>query len=348
MARLKIINLSKSFGDKKIIDGISLEASDGELVVVLGPSGCGKSTLLRLITGLEVIDNGEIYIGDNKINDLPPRKRNIALVFQNYALYPHMTIEKNLAFPLKVARLPKKEIKKRVAEVASMIDLGDRLKSRPAELSGGQRQRVALGRAIIRQPDMFLLDEPLSNLDAELRTRMRREIVELQKKLGVTTIHVTHDQTEALTMADRMVVMNEGRICQIGTVKDIYDKPADLFVASFVGTPAINLIDGSVDKGLVKPFDISAVFVPEKYRLREITLGLRPEHIKIDSEGPFGGEVLMSEYLGNRVIVKIRFLENNLLLLSESDKYKPGNNIRFSINTDKIIVFDNETGQGLY
>jgi len=348
MPRLNIVNVSKSFGDRKIIDGISFKTEDGELVVILGPSGCGKSTLLRLITGLEDPDEGEIYIGSNRVDRLPPRKRNVALVFQNYALYPHMTVEQNLAFPLKVAGAPKKDIKKRVRDVAAMIGMDDRLEARPSQLSGGQRQRVALGRAIVRQPDMYLLDEPLSNLDAELRTRMRREIVQLQRSLGTTTIHVTHDQTEALSMADRLVVMNEGKIRQIGTVHEVYNRPADMFVASFVGTPKINMIDAEVREGLIKPFDISEVFIPDKYRLREIVIGIRPEHIIADPNGKFGGEVEIVEYLGNRNILTVKFLDQTLLVQTDISGFKAGDRIRFSIDDRDVILFDKETGIGLY
>ncbi|MCP4706821.1 MAG: ABC transporter ATP-binding protein, partial [candidate division Zixibacteria bacterium] len=241
MPRLNIKALDKNFSDTKVLDNINIETLDGELVVILGPSGCGKSTLLRLIAGLEDPDEGEIWIGKNRVDNLPPRKRNVALVFQNYALYPHMTVKQNLAFPLKVDKVNKKEIHERVVATATMIGLSDRLDSRPAELSGGQRQRVALGRAIIRKPDLYLLDEPLSNLDAALRNKMRRELVEIQRTLGTTTVYVTHDQTEALTMADRLVVIEKGKIRQIGTVEEIYNKPADIFVASFVGTPKINI-----------------------------------------------------------------------------------------------------------
>jgi len=348
MPYLNIVNASKSFAGKKVLDEVSLKTDDGELVVILGPSGCGKSTMLRLITGLEELDSGEIYIGEKRVDGLPPRKRNVALVFQNYALYPHMTVEHNLAFPLKVAGVSKKDIRIRVTEVAEMIGMADRLDSRPSQLSGGQRQRVALGRAIVRQPDMYLLDEPLSNLDAELRTRMRREIVQLQKNLGTTTIHVTHDQTEALSMADRLVVMNEGKIRQIGTVEEVYNRPADMFVASFVGTPRINMMETTVHDGLIKPFDISEVLIPEKYRLREIVLGIRPEHIIPDPEGRFGGEVKMVEYLGSRNILTVDFLGQDVLVQTDIVGFKGGEKFRFAIDKENVILFDKETGIGLH
>jgi len=340
MPKLRIIGVDKTFSGKKILQNIYLDAGHGELVVVLGPSGCGKSTLLRLIAGLEEIDSGEIWIGNNRVDSLPPRKRNVALVFQNYALYPHMTVEQNLAFPLKIARLPRQTIRDRVLDTATLLGLSDRLDSHPAELSGGQRQRVALGRAIIRQPDIYLLDEPLSNLDADLRTRMRRELVTLQKKLETTTIYVTHDQTEALTMADRLVVIESGKIRQVGSVDDIYNRPADLFVASFLGSPKINIVSGWVSDNLIKPFRVSAVFVPSDYKTREITVGIRPEDIIPSPDGEYSGVIKNIEYLGDRCIISVNYIENNLLMLSEPGRFSAGENVKFTIKTDRIHLFD--------
>ncbi|MFH2035775.1 MAG: ABC transporter ATP-binding protein [Candidatus Zixiibacteriota bacterium] len=343
MAEIKLTSISKSFDRKPVLTNINLDSNNGELIVILGPSGCGKSTILRLIAGLEDPDSGEIYIGHRRVDNLPPRKRNTALVFQNYALYPHMTVEKNLAFPLKIARLTASEIKEKVKETAELIGLADRLKSYPAQLSGGQRQRVALGRAIIRQPELFLLDEPLSNLDAELRTRMRREIVQLQKKLGVTTIYVTHDQTEALTMADRIVVLNEGEIKQIGTVDQIYNAPADIFVAGFVGTPRMNFIKGWIGDGQIKPFNISTIYLPSEYSMREFVLGLRPENIKIDRQGILSGIVRDIEYLGDRYNIRVDFLNESLIISSDIADISIGNEIRFTISPEKVHIFDSET-----
>jgi len=340
MAQLKIIDINKSFGKNKVLENISIETADGELMVILGPSGCGKSTLLRLIAGLEESDGGEIWIGNKRVDKYPPRKRNVALVFQNYALYPHMTVEQNLAFPLKIAGVPKKEMKTKILQTATLIGLSDRLNSRPAELSGGQRQRVALGRAIIRKPDLFLLDEPLSNLDADLRARMRREIVELQKELGTTTVHVTHDQTEALTMADRMVVMESGRVRQVGTVNEVYNKPADIFVASFIGTPTINLLDGWLENNTVKPFDVSLINAPVGYIANEVTIGIRPEDIIVNDNGKFNGVVKSVEYLGDRSILTITYLDNTLTLLTEPGKYQRNDNIHFDIRIEKLHLFD--------
>lgn len=344
MPRLKFISVDKSFAGTKILHNISLETNDGELMVVLGPSGCGKSTLLRLTAGLEDIDCGEIWIGSSRVDRLPPQKRSVALVFQNYALYPHMTVEQNLAFPLRVAGVVRKEIKEKILSTATLLGLSGRLNAYPAELSGGQRQRVALGRAIIRTPDLFLLDEPLSNLDADLRTKMRRELVELQKSLGVTTIYVTHDQTEALTMADRLAVMESGRIRQIGTVEEVYNRPVDRFVASFIGTPGINLIDGWVSDNLIKPFNISTVFIPSEYSLRDLIVGIRPEDIMADGHGEYSGKVKSVEYLGDRSILSVKYLDYAITILAEPGRFSIGDTIRFAIRSDKVHLFDKETG----
>lgn len=345
MPRLNIKALDKNFSDTKVLDNINIETVDGELVVILGPSGCGKSTLLRLIAGLENPDEGEIWIGDRRVDQLPPRKRNVALVFQNYALYPHMSVRQNLAFPLKVAKVSKKEIHERVLAIATMIDLSDRLDSRPAELSGGQRQRVALGRAIIRKPDLYLLDEPLSNLDADLRHKMRRELVEIQRNLGTTTIYVTHDQTEALTMADRLVIMDKGKIRQIGTVEEIYNRPADIFVASFIGTPKINIIDGFISNGTIKPFNLSTIFIPSDYSAREVTIGIRPEDIFLDKDGNLQAEIISVEYLGDRSLLTIKYSDYLLVISTEPDKYTIGDKISFSIKPEKAFLFNKQTGE---
>ena len=234
MPSLSLRAVTKTYGAATVLDNISLDLSPGELLVLLGPSGCGKTTLLRLIAGLEQANGGEIHLGERRIDRLRPRDRRVAMVFQNYALYPHMSVEKNIGFPLTVSGLSGSETKARVTETASMLGLADRLKDKPGRLSGGQRQRVALGRAIVRKPDLFLLDEPLSNLDADLRARMRLEIVRIQKQLEVTTVYVTHDQTEALTMADRIAILHNGRIIQTGTPEDLYCDPAQLFVAEYL------------------------------------------------------------------------------------------------------------------
>lgn len=345
MSALKMRNLYKKFGGKPIIEDVTIETSDGELLVILGPSGCGKSTILRLISGLETPDSGEIYIGDRRVDSLPPQKRNVALVFQNYALYPHMTVEKNLAFPLKIAGTPKDEIKKKVKETADLLGLGDRLHARPAELSGGQRQRVALGRAIIREPEIYLLDEPLSNLDADLRSRMRRELVELQKNLGTTTVYVTHDQTEALTMADRLVVIFSGKIRQVGAPEEIYRRPVDTEVASFLGSPKINLITGAIDNGVIKPFGFPVSLIGNDYKESAVSIGLRPEDILFSENAPFEAVVRSTEYLGDRLVVVLEFAGFELTATASSGQFGVGDHLRFSINPDPLLFFHPATGR---
>jgi multiple sugar transport system ATP-binding protein len=347
MPELKIVSADKSFSGVKVIDDVSIETSDGELVVVLGPSGCGKSTLLRLIAGLESLDRGEIWIGSKRVDKLQPRKRNVALVFQNYALYPHMTVEENLAFPLKVIRMNRREIKDRVISTAALIGLSDRLLSRPAELSGGQRQRVALGRAIIRKPALFLLDEPLSNLDADLRVRMRRELVKIQRELGTTTVHVTHDQTEALTMADRLIVLENGRIRQAGSVEEVYSRPADTFVASFVGSPKINLVEGYIENNLIKPFNLASFNFREKPSNSGLVLGIRPENIILDEHGPFAGKIESVDFLGDRSIVGISYQGYSLIAASGPKKYRVNDTARFAVETGHVMIFDRESGKSL-
>src|SRR3954469_19552896 len=247
MAGIRLEGVTKSFGNVTAVDDVSLEIEDGEFLVLVGPSGCGKSTLLRMIAGLEEVSDGEIWIGDRDVTDLAPRSRDVAMVFQTYALYPHMSVRQNMGYGLKARRTPKPEIAKRVAEVAELLGLADLLDRRPAQLSGGQRQRVAMGRAIVRQPQAFLLDEPLSNLDAKLRVGMRASLAQLHQRLGVTTVYVTHDQTEAMTLGQRVAVLDGGRILQVDTPQRLYEHPANLFVAAFIGTPAMNLVEGAID-----------------------------------------------------------------------------------------------------
>ena len=287
MSQLSLKHLEKSFGDTQIIKGINLEVSQGEFVVFVGPSGCGKSTLLRMIAGLEDVTSGDIVIGDKIVNDLAPVKRGIAMVFQSYALYPHMTVFENIAFPLRVEKLPNDQVKERVARAAKVLQLDARLEQRPGTLSGGQRQRVAIGRAIVRQPQIFLFDEPLSNLDAALRSEMRIELMELHKKLGSTMIYVTHDQVEAMTMADKIVVMNAGLIEQIGSPLELYHKPDNKFVASFIGSPKMNFIQGkaTTSDGTNATVDLGSLGTITLPRATKrvagdtVTLGVRPEHL---------------------------------------------------------------------
>ena len=347
MSDLVIRNISKSFGKTVVLDNVSLELKAGELLVLLGPSGCGKTTLLRLIAGLEEADSGEIHIGSRRVDQLPPKDRNIALVFQNYSLFPHMTVAKNLAFPLKVARWNKDDIERRVAVIAELLGLADRLNSRPGELSGGQRQRVALGRAIVREPSIFLLDEPLSNLDADLRARMRREIVRIQRQVQRTAIHVTHDQTEALTMADRVAVLNEGHLEQLGTPEEIYRSPATRFVAEFVGSPKINMIKGRVERHVLIPFGLSMMNNELRDHEGDVYVGVRPEAIRISSDGAYAAVVTGCEYLGDSYSVTMRFQDLSLVVSGAGYQMKENDTIAFGFDQNDLYFFDSLTGQRL-
>ena len=286
MATVSIRNVTKSFGEAEVIHGISMEITDGEFVVMVGPSGCGKSTLLRMVAGLESITSGEIAIGAKVVNNLEPKDRDIAMVFQNYALYPHMSVHDNMAYGLKIRGLPKAEIDARVNKAADILELSKLLKRRPRELSGGQRQRVAMGRAIVREPKVFLFDEPLSNLDAKLRVQMRAELQALHQRLGTTTLYVTHDQVEAMTLAQRMLVMSVGKTEQIGAPLEVYSKPATTFVAGFIGSPPMNLVPGRLDEGgsaLVAEGGVRVKLPQACPQLggRSVLLGVRPEHLEI-------------------------------------------------------------------
>ncbi|MCP4566292.1 MAG: ABC transporter ATP-binding protein [FCB group bacterium] len=346
MAGLKIENLSKTFGAQTVLDDFSLELAENELLVVLGPSGCGKSTLLRLISGLETADRGKIVLDGRDITKMEPQKRKTAMVFQNYALYPHMTVFDNIAFPLKVAKISRAEIKSTVQKTAELLELENYLDRRPAQLSGGQRQRVALGRGLVRQPSIFLLDEPLSNLDAALRVKMRQEIVALQKRVGITMIYVTHDQTEALTMADRMVVLKDGRIHQHGTPGEVYNDPQDSFVASFIGTPGINLFDEIISggRGQALPLQFDNSIKDGHY-----TIGVRPEHIRLEPEGPLTGELLGVEYIGAVSHLSLRFGDLTLTVIDNrpEKKYRAGDLIPTRIDLDRIFLFDRDSGRRL-
>ncbi|EPX79471.1 ABC transporter ATP-binding protein [Litoreibacter arenae] len=293
MATIKLDNIKKSFGKTDVIHGVDIDIEDGEFIVIVGPSGCGKSTLLRMVAGLETVTSGEILIDGVQVNGVEPMDRDIAMVFQNYALYPHMSVEENMAYGLKIAKTPKAEITERVAEAARMLQLEPYLKRKPRELSGGQRQRVAMGRAIVRKPKVFLFDEPLSNLDAKLRVQMRLEIKELQSRLGITALYVTHDQVEAMTLADRMVVMNAGEADQIGAPLEVYSNPQTEFVAGFIGSPATNFLDAST----IPNAPASAA-----------RIGIRPEHITLApaGQGRLSGEVIFTEALGAETLVHLR------------------------------------------
>jgi len=350
MSNLALRNITKRFGDLLVLDDINLEINDGELLVLLGPSGCGKSTVLRLIAGLEEVDRGEIFIDGKRVEKLRPRDRNVALVFQNYSLYPHMTVAKNLAFPLKVAKKPREEIRKRVLSVAEMLGLAGRLNDRPGQLSGGQRQRVALGRAIIREPLVFLLDEPLSNLDADLRVRMRREIVALQRRQGRPMIHVTHDQTEALTMADRIALLNEGRIEQLGTPEELYRKPATRFVAEFIGTPKISMLAARIEDKRVIPFGFLApeAILTQVGETGDLLVGVRPEAVELCADGEYSAEVTACEYLGDHVVVTLSY-QGHDLVSSNAPPTPPevGRTIRFTVDQKALLYFNPVTSKSL-
>lgn len=332
MSNLVLKNVRKSYDNNKVvINNVNLEIKDKEFIVLVGASGCGKSTLLRMIAGLENITDGEIYIGDKKVNDVPPKDRDIAFVFQSYALYPHMTVKENIAFGLKMRKVPKAEIEQKVHQAAQILDLEEYLDRRPKQLSGGQRQRVALGRAIVRNPKVFLMDEPLSNLDAKLRVQMRAEIKKLHQKLQTTFIYVTHDQTEALTMGDRIVVLNNGNIQQVDTPEEIYNNPKNTFVAGFIGSPQMNFINGK-DLGLDE----------------NILYGIRPEKmVKSDGNIRLNVNVDISEMLGSEKIAYFNIGDKKCSAVLGSD-VKIGSTLDLSINSGDLYKFDINTGERIY
>jgi multiple sugar transport system ATP-binding protein len=350
MASVTIRDVRKAFGAVEVIHGVNIEIEDGEFVILVGPSGCGKSTLLRMIAGLENISAGEIAIGNRVVNNVPPKERDIAMVFQNYALYPHMTVSENMAFSMKLRGASKAEMAERVDKAAKILGLGQLLERYPRQLSGGQRQRVAMGRAIVRDPQVFLFDEPLSNLDAKLRVQMRSEIKELHQRLKTTTVYVTHDQIEAMTMADKIVVMHDGIVEQMGAPLELYDRPNNLFVAGFIGSPAMNFIKGTMtaqgfkaDSGFVLP----VAKAPSASEGRPVVYGLRPEHIRIDSNG-VPAEVVVIEPTGSETQVVLRAGGQDLVaVFRERMSAKPGETIRISPTPEVAHLFDAETGKRL-
>lgn len=349
MAKVKIDNVIKRYGSVQVMHGVSVDIDDGEFVVLVGPSGCGKSTLLRMLAGLEEVSDGNIMIGERIVNDMPPKERDIAMVFQSYALYPHKTVFDNIGFPLKMAKRPESEIKEKVEGAAQILDLAKYLDRYPKELSGGQRQRVAMGRAIVRDPQVFLFDEPLSNLDAKLRVTMRVEIKELHQRLGTTIVYVTHDQIEAMTMADKIVVMRDGRIEQIGSPLELYDNPVNTFVGGFIGSPSMNFIHGSIssdasgknfvsDSGLILPVNEEAAEAGQR-----VVYGIRPEHISVGNEGvslnvvvtePTGSETQIFAKSGNDLIDAV---------VKERISAKQGEEIKFVIDPQNVHLFDADT-----
>ncbi len=348
MAEVTIRELRKSYGAQAVVHGVDVDIQDGEFVVLVGPSGCGKSTLLRMIAGLEAITSGRITIGEKLVNNLPPAERDIAMVFQNYALYPHKTVAANMGFALKMRSMPRAEIDTRVQRAADILGLTPYLARYPRELSGGQRQRVAMGRAIVRDPQVFLFDEPLSNLDAKLRVQMRSEIRELHQRLKTTTVYVTHDQIEAMTMADKIVVMRDGRIAQIGAPLDLYDSPADVFVAGFIGSPAMNLIEGGVGPGNSFAAEGVSLTLPQRPGLetgRKVTLGIRPEHLTLADNG-MKAEVVVVEPTGSETHVVARIGAREIVaVFRERHGFRPGNSITLAPDPALIHLFDTETGQ---
>jgi len=346
MATVDLSNIKKRFGSTEVIHGVSTAIADGEFIVIVGPSGCGKSTLLRMVAGLESVSEGEIQIGGKRVNELEPMDRDIAMVFQNYALYPHMSVRQNMGYGLKIAKLPKAEIDAKVAAAAKLLQLEDYLDRRPRDLSGGQRQRVAMGRAIVREPAVFLFDEPLSNLDAKLRVQMRLEIRDLQNRLGITALYVTHDQVEAMTMADRMIVMNSGRAEQIGTPLEVYERPQTLFAAQFIGSPSMNIVQGTAAKGQVHVGD--SKLVTDTSFDGAVTLGIRPEHVMRQDDGPLGVTVQMGEPLGANTLLHGRLIGTNdafTISLAGVHHAKTGEVIRFGVAAENLHFFDPQSGE---
>jgi multiple sugar transport system ATP-binding protein len=357
MASVAIRGITKAFGATQVIHGVDIAIGDGEFVVLVGPSGCGKSTLLRMVAGLENITSGEIHIGDRVVNNLPPKERDVAMVFQNYALYPHMTVAANMAFSMKLRGAPQDEIDERVKRAADILGLGPYLARFPRQLSGGQRQRVAMGRAIVRDPQVFLFDEPLSNLDAKLRVQMRTEIKELHQRLKTTTIYVTHDQIEAMTMADKIVVMHEGLVEQIGAPLDLYDRPNNLFVAGFIGSPAMNFIKGTIRANGAASFNgpngvrLPLGAAPANADGKPAVYGIRPEHFTIADDGA-EAEVQVIEPTGSetQVVAKIGGQENGqdiIAVFRERHPFKPGDKIRLKPDPRLVHLFDEATGHRL-
>jgi len=349
MATVDIQDAAKSFGSTRVIRGVSIDIRDGEFVVLVGPSGCGKSTLLRMIAGLEGIDAGEIRIGGRRVNGLPPKERDIAMVFQNYALYPHLTVADNLAFSLKLRHAPRQEIEQRVSRAAKILGLEPLLARLPKQLSGGQRQRVAMGRAIVRDPQVFLFDEPLSNLDAKLRVQMRAEIRELHQRLKATTIYVTHDQIEAMTMADKIVAMHDGVVEQVGTPLQLFDRPRNVFVASFIGSPAMNLLPVKVDgQGVVdnvgNRWPVPGVPVTSG---QTVTLGVRPDHLRMDAAGLEATvQVVESTGTETHLIVDAGGIKLTCVL-RERVSVRPGEHVRLGADSTNLHVFREGSGERL-
>ena len=353
MAKVEVSGVRKVYANTEVIRGVDITMEDGSFVVLVGPSGCGKSTLLRMIAGLEDISAGEIRIGGRVVNDVPPKERDIAMVFQNYALYPHMKVYNNMAFGLKLRRVNGAEIARRVDHAAGILGLSQHLDRYPRQLSGGQRQRVAMGRAIVRDPQVFLFDEPLSNLDAKLRMQMRTEIKELHQRLGTTAIYVTHDQVEAMTMGQKIVVLNEGRVAQIGEPLEVYDRPANLFVAGFIGSPAMNFVEGTVRSDPATPAvvanDGTAFPLPAGIAVGDgarVVYGVRPEHLALQSDGGLEATVGVVEPTGMEELVACRIAGQDFkAVFRERHGLHKGMTIRLDPQISDIHLFDARTGE---
>jgi multiple sugar transport system ATP-binding protein len=347
MASVTLRDIKKSYGTVQVIHGVNLDIDDGSFVVLLGPSGCGKSTLLRSIAGLEAITSGDINIGERRVNDVHPKDRNIAMVFQNYALYAHMTVKDNMSFSMTLAKRPQAEIDEKTAWAAKILNLEPYLQRYPRELSGGQRQRVAMGRAIVRDPAVFLFDEPLSNLDAKLRVQMRTEIKDLHERLKTTTVYVTHDQIEAMTMADKIVILKDGVIEQQGSPLDVYDRPNNLFVASFIGSPSMNMIKGTVHKGNLVTADGTKIKLPSGHKARDgqdVVFGIRPEHIEV-GDG-FKAKVTVTEPTGPEIHIYADLGPDEICaVVRERLELKRDQMIGLRPMPDKIHLFDAASGQ---
>ncbi|WP_229053144.1 ABC transporter ATP-binding protein [Aeromicrobium sp. Leaf350] len=383
MATIEMKNIVKKYGDGfPAVNDVSIDVADGEFLILVGPSGCGKSTLLRMIVGLEDISGGDMVIGGKRVNDLAPRDRNLSMVFQNYALYPHLSVYENIAFPLRLQKRPEKEIDEKVREASKTLDLDEHLERKPANLSGGQRQRVAMGRAIVREADAFLFDEPLSNLDAKLRGQMRTEIARLQKKLGITTVYVTHDQTEAMTLGDRVAVMKRGILQQLATPRELYEQPVNLFVAGFIGSPPMNFLPATVENGQVTlPFGTFPLPAAKAERTEGkglLMAGIRPEHFEdvsvigadsVDQARTFKATIDVREWLGDQQYAYVPYeaepqvqdqlrelaresdgesLRTQLVVsLDAASKGEDGEHTTLFIDTDQMHLFDPSSGENL-
>ena len=360
MAGVAFESVSKRFGDVLAVDGLDLTVADEEFLVLLGPSGCGKTTALRMVAGLDEPSEGSVRIGDRIVNDVEPQARDIAMVFQSYALYPHLTVRRNIEFPLRARKVERADRDHAVQEAAETLGLTDLLDRKPAQLSGGQRQRVALARALVRRPKVFLMDEPLSNLDAKLRIQARADVVQLQRQLRTTALYVTHDQLEAMTMADRVAVMNEGRLQQVGTPMEVYESPANVFVARFIGSPPMNTIEGNlVDRGGAAELAVPGGEVPlappqaalaAGSGTRQLVAGLRPEELTISPEGTLGVTVTLVEPLGHLVQVVCRTPDGILLVVQQqasTARPQPGEDVRLKVEPGRVHLFRSDTGARL-